>query len=561
MANWSQSHFLQSIGWAILNSFWQMALLWCFYILVSYLFNLRSHKKYTLATLSISAGFIWAIVTFLFYYQNNSPAAIEILNVSASKNFLNIFLLSASVAYLGLLIFPSYKLFKNWQFVQCIKKEGLQKANPGYRLFVQKIGNQLGIRKKILVYVSEIVKSPVTIGYLKPIILLPLAALNNLSVQQAEAVLLHEIAHIKRYDYLINLIISLISTLLYFNPFVKKFLNIIEEERESCCDELVLQFGYDKISYAAALLTLEKISVQRQPLALAATGKKYLLNRIEKIVGMEKKKSFKLKQFAVVLITLLGLVAFNSVLLIQEEKQAPDKGVAYQSVANPFALFTEAESRVQPYTVNHVENLTAIAGSISFKKAEKKKSATYTVKYITVKLPPAIKAASTDFINVAFDEANPSLSNEQEAQIKSTVEATKKIVSSLQWKTIENEIGDAMTKKEKAVAHQDYLQEVDKINWQNVEQNMKVHFDNLNWNKINTLVTNTLTDITLDSLETVYSTILTALKRTDSDLKKAKISSTPMPDASVAEIKKATKEMKAKVDTIKALRTKKIVRL
>ena len=70
--------------------------------------------------------------------------------------------------------------------------------------------------------------SPVTIGFLKPIILLPVAALNSLTPQQVEAVLLHELSHIRRYDYLINLVITLVHTLFYFNPFIKKFVSAIE---------------------------------------------------------------------------------------------------------------------------------------------------------------------------------------------------------------------------------------------------------------------------------------------------------------------------------------------
>src|SRR5205823_1023949 len=158
-----------------------------------------------------------------------------------------------------------------------------------------------------------LVSSPVTIGYLKPIILLPVAALNHLSTAQVEAVLLHELSHIRRYDYLINLIVSVIHTLLYFNPFVKAFINTMEAEREACCDELVLQFGYDKVGYASALLHLEKTSRQYQALALAAAGKQNLLTRIEKIVGMEKKKTFKLVQIVPLFLALFCILLFNSV--------------------------------------------------------------------------------------------------------------------------------------------------------------------------------------------------------------------------------------------------------
>ncbi|HEU0065402.1 MAG TPA: M56 family metallopeptidase, partial [Flavisolibacter sp.] len=291
MALWSQSHFLQSLGWATLNSFWQMALLWSLFLAAKSIFRISSEIRYKLATAAIIGGFGWFVLTFLLFYLDSGISGISLFNKSLyqSESLINILLLSASVSYLALLLFPAFRLFRNWRYVQKIKKEGLQKAGLNYRLYVQKIAAQLGIKKKVLLYLSELVTSPITIGYLKPIILLPVAALNNLTIQQAEAILLHELSHIRRYDYLFNFIISIINTILYFNPFVKQFMKVMEEERENCCDQLVLHYGYDKISYASALLTLEKASVSSQVLVLGAAGKKNLLNRIENIIGMEKK--------------------------------------------------------------------------------------------------------------------------------------------------------------------------------------------------------------------------------------------------------------------------------
>ncbi|RYZ28156.1 MAG: M56 family metallopeptidase, partial [Chitinophagaceae bacterium] len=248
MATWSQSHFLQALGWATLNSFWQMAILWCAFVSVNHLFKLSATRKYQASVGAMLIGFAWFITTFVLYYQNNSSSyAIFENTITHSNSLLNICLISASLTYLLLLIFPAARLFRNWQFVQVIKKEGLGKADLNYRLFVQKVSGHLGITKKVKLVISNLVTSPVTIGYLKPMILLPVAAMNQLTTSQVEAILLHELSHIRRYDYLVNFIVSIIHTLLYFNPFVKFFMNTIEAERETCCDELVLQFGYDKV--------------------------------------------------------------------------------------------------------------------------------------------------------------------------------------------------------------------------------------------------------------------------------------------------------------------------
>ncbi|HEX2609048.1 MAG TPA: hypothetical protein VHK91_16815, partial [Flavisolibacter sp.] len=142
MADWSQSHFLQSLGWATLNSFWQMALLWCCYLGLSHAFKLTSHKKYQLAVSAVLLGFLWSAFSFYTYFQSAATSSVSIFSQTIPENsiLLNTMLLAASIAYLSLLIFPSYRLFKNWQFVQKIKKEGLQKAALNYRLFVQRVG-------------------------------------------------------------------------------------------------------------------------------------------------------------------------------------------------------------------------------------------------------------------------------------------------------------------------------------------------------------------------------------------------------------------------------------
>jgi bla regulator protein BlaR1 len=567
MANWSQSHFLQSLGWATLNSFWQMALLWCIYSGASSLFRITAHRKYQLSVLAILTGFVWFVFSFLYFFQSSSLSTVSLFNqtIRESNNLLNTFLLSASLAYLSLLIFPSYRLFRNWQFVQRIKKQGLRKADLHHRLFVQRIAAQLGIRKKVLVHLSELVNSPVTIGYIKPLILLPVAALNNLSTQQVEAILLHELSHIKRYDYLVNFMISIINTILYFNPFVKQFVKTIEEERENCCDQLVLQFEYDKVGYASALLTLEKLSVHQQILALGATGKHFLLSRIEKIVGMEKKKGFKRNQFAGLLAAVFCIVIFNSILIIKEKSPA-DQSFAYNNLNNPFSPFDAADASgshsIIPVTNRKADLWIASAPSQLNTGAHSAAAATgMSEEAMTIQDPPS---PNDQFINVALDDVDASLTKEQKDKVKSTVAATKKVIANLQWKEVENVIADAMDEQEKVQAKQEYMTALDQsVNWGNVEQNMKAQYEKLDWKKINNTVKNGLTAIHLDSLQKSYMVILDQLDKANTEAcTKARIATTPMPDQSIEEIRKSRQVLREKVATLKALRSpKKVVRL
>ncbi|HJW18005.1 MAG TPA: M56 family metallopeptidase [Flavisolibacter sp.] len=567
MANWSQSHFLQSLGWATLNSFWQMALLWCLFLGACHLFKPGAHKKYQLSVIAIISGFVWFIICFIQFYTSNPVSTIAFFDQSIPEtdSILNILLISASVAYLSLLAFPTWRLYKNYLFVQKIKKEGLNKADLTYRLFVQKISGHLNISKKVMVYVSSIVRSPLTIGYLKPIILLPVASLNNLSIQQVEAVLLHELSHIKRYDYLVNLVISIIHTVLYFNPFVKQFMKTIEAERETCCDELVLQFGYDKVSYASALLTLERVaSSSSHILAIGATGKNSLLNRIEKIVGMEKKKRFQFSQLAGVLAALFCIIALNSVLIIKEKKRQGNYAFAYNTMANPFALFSAADENasasesITPTPIVVSRATVFIASAKDDKRVSPKEST-----MVQPEENQEVGMQAPGYIQVAQDAVDASLTAEQKQQVAKTVDATKRVMKTLQWKEVESQIADAMTMKEKAMAQQQYNKELEKINWQNIEQNLKAQYEKIDWTRINTNLSNAQTEIELDSLQINCEQALTQLEKAETEMSQAQLTTcSPIPDVSLSAIRNAKTSLNVKLEKIKALRSdKKVIRL
>ncbi len=563
MANWSQSHFLQSLGWAILNSFWQMALLWCIYLAAVAMFKLNTHQKYRMAAGGLLTGFAWTILTFFtfFYGVKSSSVSFLIYEPEQWSNTVNIFLISASTAYLLLFLFPALRLFKNWRFVQHIKKEGLHKADVNQRLFVQKIATQLGIVKKVAVHLSSLVSSPLTIGYLKPVILLPVAAMNNLTTQQTEAILLHELSHIKRYDYLVNLLLSIIQTLLYFNPFVKQFMKTVELEREDCCDALVLQFGYDKVGYASALLTLEKLSAKTQVLAIAATGKNPLINRVEKIIGMEQKKTFKKIQWAGIVAALLCILVLNSVLIIKERKQFASNDLAYNPIANPFAFFSdESDGRdeLSPLRVLKQDRADITVHEPANRSEIQSSSNILSLSEVPLSFNPAVD----NLIPVAADDVDMNLSSEEKQQVQSTVAATKKVVTSMQWKEVETQIADVFTQDEKAVAQNVFKNEIEKINWQNVEQNLKAKYEQVDWNRINASLKNQLYSMQLDSLQDNYNALITQLSKAEKDLAKQKTACSPLPDATVTDIAKAKEALKLKVESIKVQRSaKKIVRL
>ncbi len=298
-----QSAFLKALGWALLNSLWQMALLWLVY--VGFTMNgkkLLSRQRHAIALLSLAGGSLWFLATLVInlYKAASDPQAITLYvteNEPAFNNTLpgiisNWFepaLPFLSLAYLVAAAFLFVRFYFQYRHTQRLFTTGLQKADVEWRLFLKNAVQHLGIKKKVHIWLSSLVDTPVTFGIFKPVILLPVAAVNHLTLKQAEAIILHELNHIRRNDYLVNLLISCVDVILFFNPFARLLTGIIRKERENCCDDLVLQFCYEPHSYASALLKLEQNRVNTNELALAATGKDkfFLLNRVKRILGNE----------------------------------------------------------------------------------------------------------------------------------------------------------------------------------------------------------------------------------------------------------------------------------
>jgi len=151
---------------------------------------------------------------------------------------------------------------------------------------IRKLSRQLGIDHKVRVVCSVATNVPLVIGLLKPTILLPISLLSQLSTEQIECIVAHELAHIRRCDYLANICQVIIESVLFYHPAVWWIGAEIRREREYCCDDLVLSTHTDAVLYAKALATLEQsraVSLEKS-LSLAASDGP-LIQRIRRIVS------------------------------------------------------------------------------------------------------------------------------------------------------------------------------------------------------------------------------------------------------------------------------------
>jgi len=299
----TQSALLRALGWSLLNSLWQMAFLWLVYVSFTHIFRRTSASiRHGLAVFLLAAGTVWAFVSFfntflsvddpmqsyqlgiLYFSQTYWTGSI----VLAGRQLINESIPYCSTLYLLTLLFLSVRYARQYLYSRRLMHKELSKPAPELRVFATQTGRRMGIKKEVSVWLSSLVEGPVTLGSLKPIVLLPLATVSNLTPQQVEALILHELAHIRRHDYLLHLWIAALEVLFFFNPFSKLLIRSVQKEREHRCDDLVLQFHYDPRTYVSALLTLARCIQHSPRLALAATGSndRLLLQRARRILKL-----------------------------------------------------------------------------------------------------------------------------------------------------------------------------------------------------------------------------------------------------------------------------------
>jgi len=181
----------------------------------------------------------------------------------------------------------SLRLLTGWLWVQRLRTHGVSPADEACRRLAARLARRLHISRAITLLESTLVDVPTVIGFLKPVVLLPASALGGLTPQQLEAILAHELAHIRRHDYLVNLLQTLVETVLFYHPAVWWVSRRIRIERENCCDDLAVSLCGDPVAYAAALADLEALRSGPAPdhhIAMAATGGSLLL-RVRRLLG------------------------------------------------------------------------------------------------------------------------------------------------------------------------------------------------------------------------------------------------------------------------------------
>jgi beta-lactamase regulating signal transducer with metallopeptidase domain len=209
------------------------------------------------------------------------------------------------------------RLAGGWALARGLKR-GADAARPldGCQPMLARLRGRLKVSRAVRVCRSALVEVPTVVGWLRPVILVPACALAGLTPAQLEAVIAHELAHVRRHDYLVNLLQSFVEALLFYHPAVRWVSRRVREEREHACDDLAVSATGDVLSYARTLAALEQLrrgAASRPGLALAADGGS-LLGRVRRLLSARQVAAPPASRRAPVVVALAASLALASAL-------------------------------------------------------------------------------------------------------------------------------------------------------------------------------------------------------------------------------------------------------
>jgi len=289
---------IQRLGWTLLHSLWQGGAIAL--VLAATLLLTRSPRlRYAWACAALLAVSVAAAITFALGNGTAPPAFHRTAHFDYSPSVVapgltspqssirsldahDLIPLLAGLWMIGV-VGQAIRQCIGWLRVQRFRR-GEPVDDPAWLYPLKMSAERLHIRRVVRLVRSAHIDVPAVLGFLRPVILVPMALLNDLSVEQARAVLTHELAHIHRCDYAVNLIQTAIETIFFHHPAVWWISAQIRRERENCCDDIAASICGGSEIYAGALVRLEER--RSTPFALAATDGS-LLRRIRRLLGAQ----------------------------------------------------------------------------------------------------------------------------------------------------------------------------------------------------------------------------------------------------------------------------------
>lgn len=211
--------------------------------------------------------------------------------VPGIQEFLDQWLAALVIGWCGGVALFSLRPLVGWLAIRRLLREGVSPPSSAIEAALKRIIQKLKIAQSVRVLESTLAKTPLVVGYFRPAILLPVSIIANMPTAQLESILVHELAHIRRHDFLVNLFQTLCETLFFYHPAIWWLSHRIRIEREHCCDDTAISWVGDKVAYGRALLSLEELRGAERALALGARNGS-LVSRVRRILYGEPTKPF-----------------------------------------------------------------------------------------------------------------------------------------------------------------------------------------------------------------------------------------------------------------------------
>jgi len=316
-----------ALGWALVDSLWQNALAAAGLAALLALVPVRAARiRYAFATLTLAMMLALPLATAV-RLSGTSPQISDVVTATSAvaagptgpgpravaaiptpaaiRAAIEPVLPWVVLAWFGGVVALSLRLASGWLMTRQLGRVGTSSVPDACVEAVARLAARLRISRPVRVLGSAVVQVPAVIGWLRPVILLPASALTGLTPLQLDALLAHELAHVRRYDYVVNLLQSVVETLLFYHPAAWWVSQQVREEREHCCDDLAVAVCGDAHFYATALLGMERLRVTPPAFALAATGRGgALMGRIRRLVAPVQTEIFPRWMAGVIAVTL-----------------------------------------------------------------------------------------------------------------------------------------------------------------------------------------------------------------------------------------------------------------
>lgn len=335
------SPWTTALGWTLLHSLWQgLVVAAIVYGLLRMIPGRRAATRYTLVTAGLGLVLIAAIITYAYLspsYTVPSQARTTaffttspVLTTDAAPAshwlvwtttvdrampwIVSLWLVGASVFCL--------RLLGGWYYLVGLRRRA-QVISDAWATRLQTLATQLGIQRPVVLAESSEIHAPAVVGWLKPVVLIPVGMFAGLSTEQVEAIFIHELAHIRRHDYLINLLQSLVEALLFYNPFVWLLSSWMRREREHCCDDAVVAQHHSARAYVLALTALEQQRIQTS-LAPSLLGQRHeLFNRIQRLMEKSVQQPQHRERMIPVVLLVIGLICASWLTINASQRQSP----------------------------------------------------------------------------------------------------------------------------------------------------------------------------------------------------------------------------------------------